>query len=148
MADDMAAAETIEAMQRLQEILRKMHPQADKIVTGQAVIEDEIMKILRKRFINPATVPNLKAIQAIALLEASTTEKWALLVLAAARAFTELRNEVAHPRNAAGLKTALTKVLDAMERIGHQPNPATVQYGTVAIFIIAALHIALGEGGE
>jgi hypothetical protein len=145
MNDDIAATEAAAAMERLQQILREMHPQAAEIVTGQVAIEREIRRILQGRFANPARLPNLKTAHVLALLEASTVDGWALLVLDAASAFTKLRNAVAHADNTPNLSRMITKLLDAMEQIGPKPNPDTVRFGSVALAIIAALHLAFGE---
>ena len=145
MADDGVIDDASMGMKRLQEILKEMHPQTAEIVTGHVALERELHRLLQNKFVNPTHLKKLKTIHAIAVLKASTTEKWAELVLEAAEAFIRLRNAVAHGNEGSARETALTKLLDAMEKIGGRPNPATVQYGSVAIVIIAALHVAFGE---
>lgn len=144
MTDDMVVDKSIAGMRRFQEILRKMPPQSAEIVTGSVAIEKEVKLILQEKFVNPGHLDKLKAIHAISVLEASTTDDWMLQVLAAASAFIELRNTVAHS-NVSNFDTNNTKLLDAMEQIGDRPDPGTMQYGSIAIAIITALHLAFGE---
>ena len=147
MSEDIVANEAAAAMSRLQQILTDMHPQAAEIVTGQVAIERELRQILKSRFANPDRLPNLKAAHVLALLEATTIDAWTLLVLDAAAAFTNVRNAIAHAENAPGLKRAINRLFDAMEHIASRPDPDTVKFGSVALGIVAALHLAFGEGG-
>ncbi|MDR3510970.1 MAG: hypothetical protein P4L73_05010 [Caulobacteraceae bacterium] len=145
MGKDVAATEAAAAVKRLQHILREMHPQAAEIVTGQVAIEREVRRLLAAQFASPDRLPKLKVVHVLRCLEASATDGWVLLVLNAARAFTDLRNAVAHGDGPPIVNKALAKLLDAMEQIGPRPDPATVRCGTVAIAIITALHLAFGE---
>ena len=139
---DETAHQALAAISRLLDTLTKMHPQAAEIVTGQVAIEQELWLFLRSKFDNPDQLPNLKVSHVLRLLEATTTDGWTLLVLNAATAFTMVRNAIAHADNQPNLDKAIARLCDAMGAIGSRPDANTARFGTIALAIIAALHVA------
>jgi hypothetical protein len=130
----------VRAMERLQNRLEAIHPDAATIITAHAALELEVDKQLKQFFARPDKLPRLSFEHQLGLLRAILDDEWFDKVLDAISLYGALRNSVAHGDSPDTVAKMVTRLGDKTREIDMPLRPDT-NLVSLAMGLVAALHV-------
>ncbi len=130
-----------EAMLKIQDRLKSIHPQAGYIVSAHAALELEVDRVLRSYLRRPDKLPRLRLDHQIGVIKSLSANVWLDFVLDAVAAYGDLRNAIAHGDDANSISKKVA-YLGKKSAIVGMPVTDKTNLGTLAMGLAAALCVA------